>query len=359
MIWQEQPVRGEYPDMSVLALSGVEQMRWFLRAGGPRPPIHYLTGLRPTEAGVGSSAFVMPATKWLSSPQGLVSAGALAILADAVLGCAVQTTLPPATLYTTTELTINMLRPIAADGGLLTARGSIVHAGKSVALSDCFVFDSQGRVVAHGSSRCYIFPPFDDVPEPPTVATWVEPSYDGPHPFEREAQGELVPVDEWRGRSGLEILEGHADESLPRPPIHYLTGLRPTGWSDGTCSFVLPATQWLTPPHGNIEGGAIALVADSAIAGAIQTTVPAGHGYATLDLKVYFTRPVPPDGTELTATAEVINRGRNMAIASCRVTNSEGKKVALASGSGLIVDRPVTSRHPIAVADEEVAPPDD
>jgi acyl-coenzyme A thioesterase PaaI-like protein len=38
---------------------------------------------------------------------------------------------------------------------------------------------------------------------------------------------------------------------------------------------------------------------------------------------------------ELTAEAEVIHRGRSLAIASCRVTNADGKPVALATGSAM------------------------
>jgi hypothetical protein len=53
----------------------------------------------------------MPMTGWLQSPQGLMAAGAVAILVDGPLGCSIQTTLHPATGYT--------LGQIAHDSELL------------------------------------------------------------------------------------------------------------------------------------------------------------------------------------------------------------------------------------------------
>jgi hypothetical protein len=38
---------------------------------------------------------------------------------------------------------------------------------------------------------------------------------------------------------------------------------------------------------------------------------------------------------DLTARAEVVHRGRTLAIASCRIENADGKPVALATGSSM------------------------
>ncbi len=98
-IWEEEVHCGNFP-RELFGLSGVEQVRLITSGRVPLPPIHYLTGMRPTEVGVGSSTFVMPLTAWLLTPQGLMTAGEIAILADGPLGCAIQTVLPPATGYT-------------------------------------------------------------------------------------------------------------------------------------------------------------------------------------------------------------------------------------------------------------------
>jgi uncharacterized protein (TIGR00369 family) len=71
--------------------------------------------------------------------------------------------------------------------------------------------------------------------------------------------------------------------------------------------------------------------------GAVQTTVPAGTAFAPVDLKVYFVRPVSPDGQDLVAQGTVIHRGRSIAIDTSQVFDVDGKKVAVATGSALIL----------------------
>jgi uncharacterized protein (TIGR00369 family) len=77
------------------------------------------------------------------------------------------------------------------------------------------------------------------------------------------------------------------------------------------------------------------MLAEATLAAAVFSTTPAGTAVAPLDLKVNFLRPVFPDGQVLTAKAELTHRGRRLAVASCRVTNADGKPVALATGSAM------------------------
>lgn len=342
-------MRGGFPDVRFLALSGLEQLRAFGRGLAPRPPIHHLTGMTPAEQDEGASTFTMPASGWLVAPPGLVLPGALAILADGPLGSVVQSTLPAMTPYTTAELSMNYVRPVAPGSGTLTARGRLILAGKSLGLSDCLIEDERGRVVAHGTSRCVIFPPLGPVPDdPPALRRVEEPVFGTPDPHLRPAEGRAVPQEVWDSRSGLEIMLGHVHGEIPAPPIHHLTGLRPIDAGEGSCTFAMPATGWLCSPLGKLEGGTIAMLADAALASAVQTTVPAGSSYAPLDLKVNFLRPVDPTGEDLVARAHVTHRGKTIAVADAEVEDAAGRRAAIATGTSMIlpgrpwrVDRPV------------------
>jgi uncharacterized protein (TIGR00369 family) len=334
-VWQE-PVRGGYPDLAFFARSGIDQMRGFLQRLSKRPPISHLTGMLPTQAGPGESTFTMPASPWLLSPQGLIQGGVLAVLADGPLGCAIQTTLPPATPYTTAELSMNFLRPASTSSGLLTGRGTLIHAGRSLALSQTEITDERGRLLAHGTSRCVIFPPLSPAPEDKDLPYVPEPTFDTPDPWERPDPGTVLDESVWASMSGLEIMRACMSGELPAPPIHHLTGQMPIEVGEGTCAFKLPSSEWLCSPLGRVEGGFIAMVADSAIASSIHTTLPAKTAYASIDLKVTFIRPVMPDGRDLVARASVIHRGKTLATASCIVENADGKQVATAVGSAMI-----------------------
>ena len=150
--------------------------------------------------------------------------------------------------------------------------------------------------------------------------------------------GEVVPPEVWQEFSGLEVLQLIIARKLPRPPVSYLTGLRLVEASAGRAGFVLPASGWLANPAGPVEGGFIALLADAALQSAIVTTAPAGCVVASVDLKVNFLRPCFTDGQELVARGAVLHRGRSLVIASAEVFNAEGKRVALANGSALLLE---------------------
>jgi uncharacterized protein (TIGR00369 family) len=136
--------------------------------------------------------------------------------------------------------------------------------------------------------------------------------------------------------SGLEVLRGQITGELePPPPIHHLLGIRPTAAEDGRVEMALPCSEWLAQSMGNVQGGFTALLADNALTASVFSTAGAGTAVAPLDLKVNLLRPVLPDGRELTARAEVVHRGRTLAISSARIENSEGKPVALATGSSM------------------------
>ncbi|MGH2728443.1 MAG: PaaI family thioesterase, partial [Actinomycetota bacterium] len=58
-------------------------------------------------------------------------------------------------------------------------------------------------------------------------------------------------------------------------------------------------------------------------------------------VKVNFLRPALPDGTELVAHGSVLHRGRTLAVGLADVVNAEGRKVATATGSTIILpERP-------------------
>src|ERR1700721_2551849 len=129
-IWEE-PVRGFYTAPGQFAaLSGLDLLRAMLDSG-LGPPASYLFGFRPTAVEPGGVTFTMPVTDWLLFPQGVVSGATLAMLVDAPLGCTVQTALPPATPFTTAEISLRFLRTVGPQSGMLTAKGRLIHAGQS------------------------------------------------------------------------------------------------------------------------------------------------------------------------------------------------------------------------------------
>jgi len=197
-IWEEPP-RGFYADPGqFLALSGLDYLRSSFEGGSLRPPISYLCGMQLSAVEPGSTTFTMPVTDWLLSPQGVVSGATLSLLVDAPLGSTVHTALPPATPYSTAEISFSFLRTVVPRSGTLTGRGRLVHAGKTIAVSQVEVTDDEGRLLAVTSTRCVILPriaaPSEVVEQalknPPGLT---EPHWPTPHPYQRPVKGEVLP----------------------------------------------------------------------------------------------------------------------------------------------------------------------
>jgi uncharacterized protein (TIGR00369 family) len=352
-IWRE-PARGGYADVSFLGLDGMDRLRASIRGQAPAPPIHHLTGLQPTDGGPGFAVFSMPASPWWQTPAGAFSPGTLAFVADAPLGAAISTALPPGKVLTTSELTMSYLRPASVESERLVARGRLIQAGRSLGLSEVTVEDARGRMLAHGSTRCFLFQPITPPPEPPQKLEELAPArFDTPDPYLRPAVGEVLQQEVWDRLSGLDILRGLKTGDLPRPPVANFTGLHWTNLDEGRATLAVPMTEWFNSPALRIYGGAIAWIADVTLSGCVQTTVPPRTAFAPLDLKVHFVRPINPDGREVVAHGRMVHRGRTLAVANAELLNADGKLVALATGSTLILpDRPWTPERPI-VAEEE------
>src|SRR5258706_13132081 len=160
-IWQE-PVRGFYTDPGqFVALSGLDPLQSIVEGGSFPPAMGYLCGLRLTAVESGSVTFTLPVTDWLLPPQGVVSGATLALLVDAPLGCTVQTALPPGTPFTTAEISLSFLRTVVPRSGTLTAKGRLIHAGKTIAVSQVDGTDDAGRLLAVTTGRLAILPPVD------------------------------------------------------------------------------------------------------------------------------------------------------------------------------------------------------
>jgi len=340
-IWRE-PVRGGYPAPWVLGLAPSERLALFRRSGSV-PPLTHLTGAAFVGFGDGTAEAEMPASRWLLNDAGVIGGGTLAILADIAFGIAVETKLPPATPYTTAELSLTFLRP-ARPGAMLSAHGQAIHVGRTVGLSEVFVIDPRGEtLIAHGTSRLSILPAIEGLSEPPSdVDHDAAPEYEGPDPYLRPTPPDsIVGQEVWDELSGRELLERHIRGELPPPAIHRLTGIEPTAVGDGTAAMRMPASEWLNSPARRLQGGAIAMLADMALMSAVLSTAPARTAVAGVDLKVNFLRPVAGDGADLVARAEVAHSGRTLAIARGVVENAEGKPVMLATGSAMYLpDRP-------------------
>jgi uncharacterized protein (TIGR00369 family) len=96
---------------------------------------------------------------------------------------------------------------------------------------------------------------------------------------------------------------------------------------------------------GSINGGVLGTVLDTACAGAFHSTLRAGRGYASAEIKVSFLRTVFPCREELTAVGSVVKVGSRLGFAEARLLQPNGQIVATATST--LVVRDVDAARPV------------
>jgi len=119
-----------------------------------KPPIAELIGFTVEEIGDGRAVASLQTGPQHANPMGTVHGGVLCDLADAAMGMAFVSTLPPDESFTTMTLNINFFRPVWQS--LLRAEARVTNRGKTVGYVECEVTDQDGKRVAKANSTCFI-----------------------------------------------------------------------------------------------------------------------------------------------------------------------------------------------------------
>ncbi|MFC8703988.1 PaaI family thioesterase [Streptomyces anulatus] len=138
--------------------------------------------------------------------------------------------------------------------------------------------------------------------------------------------------------TGLELMRWVQTE-LPTdiPSIGRLLGMRFDEVDHGRIVISLDTRPDFANPLGTVHGGIAATLLDSVMGCAVHTTLPAGAGYTTLELKVNYIRTARTDGQKLIAEGTVIHAGRRVATAEGKVLDEQGKLIAHATTTCMIL----------------------
>ena len=141
-----------------LTMSGLEFVQGLASGALPLNTIARTLGYDVTEAERGRVVVTLLPTDAHLNPAGTVHGGLTATLLDSCMGLAVQSMLDAGTSQTTLEFKISLLRPITPDTGPIRAEGHVLNCGRRVGTAEGRVTDAKGRLLAHGTTTCLIFP---------------------------------------------------------------------------------------------------------------------------------------------------------------------------------------------------------
>jgi uncharacterized protein (TIGR00369 family) len=223
----------------------------------------------------------MPTGPWLNGPAGQPLGGALGVLIDDVVGYALVLERPPGRWSVSAEISLDLCRPVPADGSVLTAQARNLCTDASGGLSSGSVLDASGALIAvcrqHGR--------------------WVPASPDA------------TPPGRFQPRTGTDLAEllgagAHRTEAGAR--------------------LDLTVTPDLVNPMGNLHGGITLCLCDL-----LAHTALDGQRH-TASVHVAYPRALPL-GATARFDCSVEHRGRSFAVARISAVNDAGKPCVIAT----------------------------
>ncbi len=139
-------------------MSGLEFVSGLSDGTLPLNTIAQTLGYDIVEAESGRVAISLVPTGRHLNPAGTVHGGLTATLLDSCMGLAIQSTLDKGIGQTTLEFKISLVRPITPETGEIKAVGVVLNCGRRIGTAEGRVTDSKGRLLAHGTTTCLIFP---------------------------------------------------------------------------------------------------------------------------------------------------------------------------------------------------------
>jgi uncharacterized protein (TIGR00369 family) len=147
---------GVVPPATAKTMPGLQLLTNIMEGTLPAPPIQLALDFRIVQVESGYTAFVGNPKFEYYNPLGSVHGGYAATLLDSCMACAVHSTLKVGYSYATLEIKINYVRAITSDTGEVRAEGKVINSGKRIATAEGRLFDSTGKLYAHGTTTCLI-----------------------------------------------------------------------------------------------------------------------------------------------------------------------------------------------------------
>ena len=125
-------------------------------------------------------------------------------------------------------------------------------------------------------------------------------------------------------------------------PVQHTLGFRLATVGEHVCN-----------PMMGVHGGVVCTLLDSAMGCAVMSLCDAKTGYTTVDLDVHLTRPITVKTGAFVAEGKIVHRGSRVMTVEGRLVDAQGKLLAHATATCMLLDRrvsdvPVSAR--IAVA---------
>lgn len=140
--------------------------------------------------------------------------------------------------------------------------------------------------------------------------------------------------------AGIDFLRELRAGGLPGPPVNYTIDFTLDEVEPGRAVFSLTPGEEHYNPIGSVHGGIFATLLDSAAGCAVQSTLPQGMAYTSLDLTVKFLRRITVETGTVRAIGTLISKGRQTALAQAQLVDAKDRLLAHATSSCMLFPVP-------------------
>ena len=147
-----------------------------------------------------------------------------------------------------------------------------------------------------------------------------------------------VSAEQRKPMTGLQFVQGLADATLPLNTIAQTLGYDVIEAVEGRVVITAVPGGGHLNPSGTVHGGYSAVLLDSCMGLAIQSTLEKGFASTTLEFKISLVRPITPETGPISAEGTVLNCGRRIGTAEGRITDAKGRLLAHGTTTCLIFE---------------------
>jgi uncharacterized protein (TIGR00369 family) len=150
----------------------------------------------------------------------------------------------------------------------------------------------------------------------------------------------VTPTEIMASMAGVDFVRAMFEGRLPTPPI--MQNVEPfdqTAEPGIVAFYSVPGFRHYNP-IGSVHGGYAAILLDSAMGLAVQSALPAGRGYTTLEFKISFIKGMTKDTGPVRTEGKTLSVGRRAATAEARITDAKGRLLAHATTTCLVFEIP-------------------
>jgi uncharacterized protein (TIGR00369 family) len=275
----------------------IEALRRGLGRDGIPIPAYETLGIDMRSVEAGAAVVRVPASPYLTAPDGSLLPGAFAVLADACCGAAIVSAIAGGGATLTAQLRVEFIRSLPAGYAWIEGRAEADAVDEETGLGRAEIVDETDQLLGVASMRI-MRTSMQKVP-PETFTPAAPGRFGGPeNPAERPAER---PLDGFAGVASRFVDSGQSVWRF-RPPLAAANS------------------------YGMTHGGVLGLIAHEVASDAIRSATGPGEELLPLDLVLNFYRGVPVSAGRAAATARVTHRGRRFVVAEGEVIGPDGRR---------------------------------